>query len=133
MNKCWIKNRLAKEVGTAACLLAILVSLGGHWLVLQSFAWARMIADYSRQESVASAISMTFDGKHPCQLCLGIQKGKATEKKPDEQKPFAHMEGLLPVNSFSLRGVAEYPLVVPPCRAGTEWSSPPPTPPPRPA
>jgi len=36
--------------------------LGGHWLVLQSVAWTRMLADFSRQDSLPAAISKTFDG-----------------------------------------------------------------------
>ena len=77
MNRHLNKNRFWKATGCAVCLLAILATLGGHWLVLQSFAWARMIHDYSQQESLGSAIAKTFDGKHPCELCLTIQTGPA--------------------------------------------------------
>jgi hypothetical protein len=107
------------------------MTLGGHWLALQSLAWARMIRDYSRHESLVSAISKTFDGKHPCKLCLAIQQGKHSEKKSEQQEPTHKIDGFLPVNQFALRGAAEYPPVVPPRRAFSEWSEPPPTPPPR--
>ena len=70
--------------GSAVCLVAVLATLGGHWLALQSFAWARMIRDYSEQASLGVAISKTFDGRHPCGLCLKIREGRQQESQ--EQK-----------------------------------------------
>ncbi len=76
-----VQNRILKTVGSAACLLALLFMLGGHWLALQSIAWARMIHHYAREGSLASALCKTFDGRHPCVLCLFVQQGRQQEQR----------------------------------------------------
>lgn len=63
-------------------VLALCVSVGFHWLALQSVAWAGMIVSYSRTTSLTEALARTFDGAHPCSLCKGIQKNKAADEKP---------------------------------------------------
>ena len=88
MNKRPVRGRFFRTVGTTACLLAVLATLGGHWAALQSFAWARMIGQYARQESLASAISKTFDGRHPCALCLVVQQGRQQEQRTHKDLPF---------------------------------------------
>jgi hypothetical protein len=65
--------------------LALLQILGGHLAVLQVTAWAGMLVKYSAAEGVEVGISKTFDGKHPCDLCLSIAKTKQTEKKESSQ------------------------------------------------
>ncbi len=75
-------KRAIRITGAAACFLAVFLSVGGHWAVLQSVAWARMFADFSRTESITSALEKTFDGRHPCAMCLKIREGRAQEKKP---------------------------------------------------
>lgn len=67
-------------------VLALVVSLGLHWGVLQSIAWAGMLASYSQDASFSEAWSKTFDGKHPCKLCTSIRKGRAEEKQQDQQR-----------------------------------------------
>jgi hypothetical protein len=64
---------------------AICVAIGGHWLALQSIAWATMVVNYSQHCSLGQAIVETFDGKHPCGLCKEINKAKNTEKRQDAQ------------------------------------------------
>jgi hypothetical protein len=65
-------------------MLACLVGL--HWVLLQAFAWTGMIVRYSRDFGVRRAIVMTFDGEHPCPLCLAIKAGRATAKERSEQQ-----------------------------------------------
>lgn len=67
--------------------LVICCSIGGHWIGLQSIAWASMIVNYSQHCSIAKAIEHTFDGEHPCNLCKHIGKARDREKKPDSQSP----------------------------------------------
>jgi len=81
-------NRLMRTIGSVLCLVAVMATLGGHWLVLQSAAWARMLATYGQNEPLLSAISKTFDGRHPCVLCLKIQQGWQQEKKQQEKQPW---------------------------------------------
>lgn len=77
--------------GFAAALVALFVMVGGHWAVLQSIAWGHMIADFSRTESLGTAIEKTFDGENPCDLCLDVRKGRAEEK---QQTPVVQWEKL---------------------------------------
>lgn len=67
-------------------VLTLVLSLGLHWAVLQSVAWAGMLVKYSQDASFSEAWSKTFDGKHPCKLCTSIQKGRAEEKQQDQQR-----------------------------------------------
>jgi hypothetical protein len=62
-------------------MIAGLQLLGGQWAILQTAAWVGMVVDYSKSEGVEAGITKTFDGKHPCQLCLSIAKNKEKEGK----------------------------------------------------
>lgn len=62
-------------------MIAGLQLLGGHWAILQTAAWVGMVIDYSKTEGVDAGIAKTFDGKHPCPLCLSIAKNKEKEGK----------------------------------------------------
>ena len=65
---------------------ALMYSIGLHWVVLQSVAWAGMLVTYSVQEgSVITGMSQTFDDDHPCPLCCAIKKSKQSEKKETRQ------------------------------------------------
>jgi hypothetical protein len=86
MNRRTKQGRFLRAAGGVACIVTLLAMLGGHWLVLQSFAWARMIVIYSRQGSLQSALSKTFDGKHPCGLCVSIHEGRQKEQQQETQK-----------------------------------------------
>lgn len=66
--------------------LSLAVLLGGHWLLLQSVAWVGMIVTYSQTSTLSEAISMTFDGEHPCRMCLVVKEGKKAEKKEMQLK-----------------------------------------------
>lgn len=66
-------------------MLALMLSLGAHWAFLQSVAWAGMLYTYSQQAGFTRAVSMTFDGDHPCALCKGIQKSR-NEQQPESPK-----------------------------------------------
>jgi hypothetical protein len=75
--------------------VAVLVlSLGLHWALLQTVAWTGMLVSYSRDGSFKQAVAKTFDGKHPCPLCKVIEKGRAEEKKQEQQqsKPGVKMD-----------------------------------------
>jgi len=61
--------------------LTLAVALGAHWLLLQSVAWVGMLVTYSQTALLTEAISMTFDGEHPCKLCLVVKEGKRAESK----------------------------------------------------
>jgi hypothetical protein len=67
-------------------VLVLVLSLGLHWALLQTLAWTGMIITYSRDASLREAISMTFDGEHPCSLCKVIKQGRSEEKQPEQQQ-----------------------------------------------
>ena len=85
-------NRLMRTIGCGLCLVAMVATLGGHWLALQSIAWGRMIADFSRQDSVGTAIAKTFSGKYPCPLCLKVRKGLHQEQERQDKLPWLKTE-----------------------------------------
>jgi hypothetical protein len=65
--------------------LALALSIGVHWTVLQVVAWTGMVISYSQDAPLAQAVVKTFDGKHPCNLCKKIANGKRSEKKSEYQ------------------------------------------------
>ena len=71
------------RLGKWFVVLALVMMIGGHWVLLQSAAWVGMAIQFSRTESVSVALEKTFDGKHPCPLCKIVKAGKASEKKQD--------------------------------------------------
>jgi hypothetical protein len=64
-------------------LFTLLALTGGQWAVLQSAAWAGMLVSNLRKASIPTALSQTFDGQHPCPMCMAIQQGKKSEKKTE--------------------------------------------------
>jgi hypothetical protein len=69
-------------------LVAVLLifSIGGHWALLQSVAWVSMVVNFSKEAPLEVAVSKTFDGKHLCNLCKLVKKGKESERKRDAIK-----------------------------------------------
>ena len=72
-----VRNRFA----IAVAFLAFFQLVGGPWAILQTGAWMGMIAAYSKDGDFSTAISKTFDGKHPCPLCCAVQDGRKQEEK----------------------------------------------------
>ena len=64
----------------------LVLTLGLHWALLQTVAWTGMIISYSQENSLRGAVSMTFDGAHPCCLCKTIKQAKSEERQQSEQK-----------------------------------------------
>jgi len=69
------------KIGRAVIVVALCLSLGAHWALLQSLAWGSMIVCYSREAPIADALAKTFDGNHPCALCKHVAAGSNSEKK----------------------------------------------------
>ena len=74
------------RVGKWLVVLALVVTTGGHWFLLQSAAWVGMAVSYSQVDDFTTALKKTFDGDHPCKLCKLVKDGKASEKKRDLQR-----------------------------------------------
>ncbi len=126
-----------KIVGLATCLWAVFVMSGGHWLALQSFAWARMTMEFSQQTTLGAAISKTFSGKHPCRLCVKVQQGMQNERQETKKMPWLQTEKL-PEAIWQLQclTVPPAPTAVMPDQGFapafcSDFTESPPTPPPR--
>jgi hypothetical protein len=87
-----MQSRPFKAIGVAASFFALFVMLGGHWFALQSVAWARMLAEFSRTDSFPEAIEKTFDGKHPCKMCRSIREGRQQEERSQREAPLVKRE-----------------------------------------
>lgn len=89
-------------------MLALVLSLGLHWTLLQSAAWVGMVVNYSRDASLGEALEKTFDGEHPCALCKMVEAGSSQEDQ-DQSKPSS--SGL---KKIDLALVLVEPLITPP-------------------
>jgi len=64
-------------------VVSLTVSMGGHWGLLQTIGWANMYLDYSKDCSLISAISKTFDSETTCEICELVRAGKKQESHQD--------------------------------------------------
>lgn len=63
----------------------LIIFMGLHWAILQSLAWITMVAAYSQETTLSTALSKTLDGQHPCRLCLWIKDARNDEKRADKK------------------------------------------------
>ena len=108
----------------------LILTIGGHWAVLQSVAWVGMAVSYSQNASFKEALQKTFDGQHPCKLCKVVEAGRKAEKHQQTGSPPLKLEFVL-----SALGLSIYPPplvdVVPSAPAASDWlADAPPVPPP---
>jgi hypothetical protein len=73
-------------------MLALVLSLGLHWTVLQSAAWVGMVVAYSKDASIGEALEKTFDGEHPCPLCKIVETGSKSDNENDKQTAFSKIK-----------------------------------------
>jgi hypothetical protein len=114
-----------------AIVVALACSIGLHWALCQAFAWANMVATYSRDTSLTEAIVKTFDGKHPCPLCKQISKSKRAEKKTDSTLDLKKQEFPYVATLFLFEPPSFYWEMRDPANAGPALPHAPPVPPPR--
>ena len=72
---------MSKKAVRLSIILLLFWATGGQTLLMQTIAWVNMVRNYSNSDTVCHALSKTFDGNHPCKLCLLIQKQKSEENK----------------------------------------------------
>jgi hypothetical protein len=80
------------RLGRTATILALCLSLGLHWLALQSVAWTTMLVTNACHVRLGAAVARTFDGAHPCDLCHVVAEGKKSEKKSEVLPTVAKMD-----------------------------------------
>lgn len=111
--------------------LALTLSVGGHWAVIQGVAWTRMIAHFSQAMPFTQAISYTFDGKHPCKLCLAVKSGQESERKDSKLKSPEKLVFFLDLGKVSLFTPDPIPSCFLVSMPHPSWLHSPPYPPPR--
>jgi hypothetical protein len=113
-------------------VIALVLTTGLHWATLQTVAWAAMLANNLRYESLTEAVSQTFDGEHPCCMCKAIAAAKKSGQKTELALSVQKFEyppatetlvlvaptrfHLLPQASFSAEVLTHEPPVPPPRR-----------------
>ncbi len=78
-----------------AVIAALAVGSGAHWVVLQGVAWGTMLVEYSRGASLTEAVTKTFDGQHPCKLCLTIEGAEKQQQQEQAAQPVPDIKGVL--------------------------------------
>ena len=112
-------------------VVVLSLSLGLHWVALQSAAWVGMVISFSQTTTLGEAINKTLAGAHPCKLCKLVEAGKQQQGNQELTKPALKLEGSLTISSGGIfppahQGPAPGPDVEAPRRA-----DPPPFPRPR--
>jgi hypothetical protein len=84
----------------------LVVSIGLHWVVLQSAAWVGMAVAYSVEKGVMEGLNDTFDGNHPCPLCKAVDEGNKGQEKTGAKSPIKKLEVLIVrhISFISLQG-----------------------------
>jgi hypothetical protein len=100
---------MLRQLARTLLVAALMFSIGLHWVVLQSAAWAGMIVSYSvREGSLITGMSQTFDAEHPCSLCGAVAFGMQKEKKDPQQQQETQKKLLLALS------LSEPPVLTPP-------------------
>lgn len=60
------------------------LSLGLHWGLLQTMAWTGMLVERVQTGSIWEAVETTFDGQHPCRMCLAVREAKSETDRSQE-------------------------------------------------
>jgi hypothetical protein len=119
------------RLGKVLVVFAIVATLSAHWALLQTVAWTTMFADNLQTESLHDAVTTTFDGDHPCDLCKAIDAAKKSEQK--KQTSFEKLKLEFPLFHEDLVLIAPLRIELFPRNnlSAESISLKPPTPPPR--
>jgi hypothetical protein len=99
------------RIGKFSLVLALVATLGAHWALLQTVAWTTMLADNLCTHSAKEAVTETFDGNHPCDLCKAIAAGKQSEKKTEFSLQSRKLEFLPANENFVLIAPSQFQLL----------------------
>jgi hypothetical protein len=67
-----------RRAARLSVLASFLVSIGMHTAVLQAVAWAKMTVDFARRDTISVSLEKTFDGRHPCPICVSLKASGGT-------------------------------------------------------
>lgn len=111
--------------------------VGGPHSILQVYAWANMILDYSQETTISQAVTDTFSGEKPCSLCKKLEavKDSEPEREPIATTTAKLFQDLFPPSHASLKDPFSAPFphpgFAPIALPASTPSSGPPSPPPR--
>ena len=126
------KTDVFARAGRLLLILALLGATGAHWAVLQSVAWANMLAENARVECLPVALAKTFDGRHPCALCKQIAEGRRSEQKSDVRVESKRLEFVTDAVVLVVESPRQYHLIPVYPASAPRLAETPPVPPPRP-
>ena len=125
---------MRRKLSLITMLTAWLLATGSHWDLVQTFAWGRMIANYSQSMSLAQAVKLTFTPDNLCGVCESVSEAKQHQDSalPSDAKPAGKILMVFqpqPVFFATLPVIGKWtpPVTNPVMRD----RSPPPVPPPR--
>ncbi len=120
-----------KRAAKIAVILAVALSIGLHWALLQSIAWTGMFVSFAQETSLREAFTKTFDGKNPCRICKLVRAGQKSEQQKETLLPLTKIESLPCATAFVL--LPPVPLSPPAAfdQAALPRAESPPSPPPR--
>lgn len=84
---------------------------GAHWALLQGGAWAGMLVARAARTDVATAVETTFDGAHPCRMCLAVQDGQKEQQQREKESRTSVVSEMLKANFLLPQRVALTPPV----------------------
>ena len=119
------------RLGHVLLIVALLCATGSHWFMLQSVAWATMLAENARTDSFQTALEKTFDGRHPCPLCRQIAQGRQSEKKSELQSTLKKLEFFNQSVDFIINSPSRFILSAESESTAAMLPNSPPVPPPR--
>jgi hypothetical protein len=90
------------RLGKVLVVFALVSTISAHWALLQTVAWTTMLASNLQSGSIRTAMTMTFDGRHPCPLCKAIANAKNTEQKNQATSPDLKLDFLPAHESLAL-------------------------------
>ncbi len=83
-------------------VIALCSAIGLQWVAVQSIAWTAMLIENVKFFPVAEALAKTFDGQHPCDLCLVAQTGQSHDRQPEAQTVRAKIDLICAARPLSL-------------------------------
>ncbi|MES2996258.1 MAG: hypothetical protein V4733_05545 [Verrucomicrobiota bacterium] len=111
--------------------------MGGPYALMQVYAWAGMLAEYSQDSGFAQAAVDTFSGEKPCELCCKIAAAKDGNRETPADSSFSNrklIHDMIPgktVEIHGLRGrIYSPPGFFAPSGVRGRGAEPPPVPPP---
>jgi hypothetical protein len=78
-----------RRLSALLVLCAWLLASGAHWDLVQGFAWARMVANYSRTMPLDEAVKLAFTADNLCGVCEFVADHKTRADTDNASAPAA--------------------------------------------